>query len=44
MHGPIAGQLMGEFILDGRAHSVDVSALDLARFSENRLIHEYNVV
>ncbi len=44
MHGPIAGQLMAEFILDGRTHSVDVSALDLARFSENRLIREYNVI
>jgi glycine/D-amino acid oxidase-like deaminating enzyme len=44
MHGPIAGKVMAEFILDGRAHSVDVSALDLARFSEHRLIHEYNVV
>jgi len=44
MHGPVAGQLMAEFILDGRAQAVDVSSLDLARFAENRLIHEYNVV
>ena len=44
MHGPVAGQLMAEFILDGRAQTVDVSSLDLARFAENRLIHEYNVV
>jgi sarcosine oxidase subunit beta len=44
MHGPIAGLLMAELLLDGRAHSVDVSMLDLARFSEGRLIQEYNVV
>jgi sarcosine oxidase subunit beta len=44
MHGPIAGKLMAEFVLDGRAGSVDVSTLDLARFAEQRLIHEYNVV
>jgi sarcosine oxidase subunit beta len=44
MHGPIAGRLMAEFILDGRATSVDVSSLDYARFAEGRLIREYNVV
>lgn len=44
MHGPIAGKLMAEFILEGEAQTVDVSALDLARFDEGRLIHEYNVV
>ena len=44
MHGPISGVLMSEIILDGQATSVDVSMLDLARFSEGRLIQEYNVV
>ncbi len=44
MHGPIGGKLMAEIILDGHAHTLDVSMLDLARFTENRLIHEYNVV
>jgi glycine/D-amino acid oxidase-like deaminating enzyme len=44
MHGPIAGKLMAEIILDGRASTLDVSMLDLARFSEDRLIYEYNVV
>jgi len=44
MHGPIAGMLMSEIILNGRASTVDVSMLDLARFSEGRLIQEYNVV
>lgn len=44
MHGPVTGKLMSEIILDGMAQIVDVTALDLARFSEGRLIQEYNVV
>jgi sarcosine oxidase subunit beta len=44
MHGPIAGKLMAEIILEGAPQTVDVSMLDLARFAEGRLIHEYNVV
>lgn len=44
MHGPIAGKLLSEIILDGQATSVDVSTLTLARFATGRLIHEYNVV
>ena len=44
MHGPIAGKLISEFILDGKYTTVDVSVLDLARFQEGRLIQEYNVV
>jgi sarcosine oxidase subunit beta len=44
MHGPAAGKLMSEIILDGAASTVDVSMLDLARFAEGRLIHEYNVI
>jgi sarcosine oxidase, subunit beta len=44
MHGPIAGKLMSEYILDGKFSTVDVSTLDLARFEEGRLIKEYNVV
>lgn len=44
MHGPVSGKLMSEYILDGRFSSVDVSALDLKRFAEGRLIKEYNVV
>lgn len=44
MHGPIAGKLMAEILIDGEAHSVDVSMLDLARFEQGRLIQEYNVV
>ncbi|NOY97696.1 MAG: FAD-binding oxidoreductase [Chloroflexi bacterium] len=44
MHGPVAGKLVAEIILDGQASTVDVSMLDLKRFEEGRLIHEYNVV
>jgi sarcosine oxidase subunit beta len=44
MHGPVAGKLMTEYILDGKFSTVDVSMLDLARFEEGRLIREYNVV
>ncbi len=44
MHGPVAGKIMAEIILDGKASTVDVSMLDLARFDEGRLIPEYNVV
>jgi sarcosine oxidase subunit beta len=44
MHGPIAGKLMTEIILNGESQTVNVSCLDLARFEENRLIYEFNVV
>jgi sarcosine oxidase subunit beta len=44
MHGPVSGRLITEIILDGEARTVDVSMLDLARFDEGRMIHEYNVV
>lgn len=44
MHGPVAGRLISELILDGHYSTLDVSMLDLARFGEHRLIQEYNVV
>lgn len=44
MHGPVAGKLITELILDGAYRTLDVSTLDLARFEEGRLIQEYNVV
>ncbi len=44
MHGPISGKLLAEIILDEEATSLDVSMLDLERFEQGRLIHEYNVV
>lgn len=44
MHGPVAGKLMAEYIVESKFSTVDVSMLDLARFKEGRLIKEYNVV
>jgi sarcosine oxidase subunit beta len=44
MHGPVAGKLMSEFILEGHATTVDVTMLDLARFEEGRPVQEYNVI
>ncbi|MCA8918901.1 MAG: FAD-binding oxidoreductase [Planctomycetes bacterium] len=45
MHAPAAGTLMAELILDGRATSIDISALELARFSDpSRLHDEANVI
>jgi sarcosine oxidase, subunit beta len=44
MHGPVSGKLMSELILDGEFKTLDISMLDLARFKEDRLIQEYNVV
>jgi len=44
MHGPAAGKCISEIVINGSSTTVDVSMLDLSRFSENRLIYEYNVV
>jgi len=40
MHSPATGRALAEIILDGKAGFLDVSMLDLARFKENRLLHE----
>jgi sarcosine oxidase subunit beta len=44
MHGPACGLLMAEEILDGNAHSLDITSLRLSRFREGKPILEYNVV
>ncbi len=44
MHGPVAGLLIAEMILDGRAISLDVHQLRLSRFAEGDLVREHNVV
>ena len=44
MHGPVCGLLLAELLVDGAAHSVEISALDYARFTEGRTILEYNVI
>jgi len=44
MHGPAAGLLMAEEILDGRAHTIDIDALRWTRFETGASVGEYNVV
>lgn len=44
MHGPIAGLLTAEIILDGQAHTLDIADLASERFAAGRLIREYNVI
>jgi len=44
MHGPGAGLLMSEEILDGRAHTIDIDALRWSRFEAGVSVGEYNVV
>lgn len=44
MHGPIAGKLMAEEILDGKAHTVNVDGFRWERFVEGDLKPEYNVI
>jgi len=44
MHGPVAGLLVAEYIIDGAPNTLDVSMLDYYRFSEGREIQEYNVI
>jgi sarcosine oxidase subunit beta len=44
MHGPVCGLLLAEEILDGGAHTLDISPLYIDRFREGKEIVEYNVV
>ena len=44
MHGPAAGLLMAEEILDGRARTIDIDSLRWARFEAGAGVGEYNVV
>jgi len=44
MHGPIAGLLLAEEILDGAAHTVDITPLRIDRFRREEMLTEYNVV
>ncbi len=43
-HGPAAGLLLAEEILDGKAHTLDIEPLYVDRFREGREIVEYHVV
>jgi sarcosine oxidase subunit beta len=44
MHGPACGLLLSEEILEGKAHTLDVTSLRFGRFREGKPILEYNVV
>jgi sarcosine oxidase subunit beta len=44
MHGPAAGLLMAEEILDGQARTIDIDSLRYARFGAEADVGEYNVV
>jgi len=43
-HGPACGLLLAEEILDGQAHTLDITSLHLERFERGEQILEYNVV
>jgi len=43
-HAPIVGKLLAEMIVEGKARSVDVSALSLDRFARGELVREAHVV
>ena len=44
MHGPICILLLAEEILDGAAHTLDISSLYIDRFGSDTGLVEYNVV
>ena len=44
MHGPAAGLLVAETIVEGQSSTMDISMLDYYRFAEGREIKEYNVI
>lgn len=44
MHGPAAGLLLAEEILDGRAKTIDIDPLRFGRFAQGASVGEYNVV
>jgi sarcosine oxidase subunit beta len=44
MHAPATGRILSDLILNGETELIDASLLNLARFSEGRLIHETAVL
>jgi sarcosine oxidase subunit beta len=44
MHAPATGKILSDLILTGKTDLIDASLLDLARFSEARMIHETAVL
>lgn len=43
-HAPVVGKLLAEMIVEGRAHTVDISSLGLERFSLGSVVPEHHVV
>jgi sarcosine oxidase subunit beta len=43
-HAPAVGQLIAEEIVDGKAHTLDISSLSLERFANGPTVTETNVV
>ncbi len=44
MHAPATGQLVAEMVLDGKAHTIDVSGYRLERFMGQEIAPERNVI
>jgi sarcosine oxidase subunit beta len=44
MHAPATGKILSDLVLEGRTELIDASLLSLARFAENRMIHETAVL
>jgi len=44
MHAPATGKILSDLILEGKTELIDAKLLDLARFAENRMIHETAVL
>jgi len=44
MHAPATGKILADLILHGKTDLIDAHLLDLARFSEDRMIHETAVL
>ena len=44
MHAPATGKILSDVILTGKTDLIDASLLDLARFAEDRTIHETAVL
>jgi glycine/D-amino acid oxidase-like deaminating enzyme len=43
-HAPVVGKLLAEMVVDGAAHTVDVSTLGLDRFARGPVVAEHHVV
>jgi sarcosine oxidase subunit beta len=43
-HAPIVGKLLAEMIVEGGAHTVDVSSLGLERFARGEVVPEHHVI